>query len=228
MRRRQIFADSFHHIINKTASQLKGKLNIKFSEEDGDDAGGITREWFMCLSKEIFNPNYALFKPSDNLVTYQPNPQSHVNEENERYFKFIGRIIGKALYDGYLLDAYFTRSFYKHMVGEYITIHDYEDIDPDYYRNLKWMLNNSVEGLGLTFSYEEEQFGEVFTKELIPGGKDIEVTDKNKHEYVNKICYAKMALGIKPQIQAFLEGLHDLIPPHLLKVFDHRELELMI
>jgi E3 ubiquitin-protein ligase HUWE1 len=100
-----------------------------------------------------------LFKNSDSQETYQPNPNSGIDPQHCKYFKFVGRIVGKALYDGCLLDAYFTRSFYKHMCGTAISYHDISDIDPVYYKNLTWILNNSVEGLEMTFSYEEDKFG---------------------------------------------------------------------
>lgn len=61
-----------------------------------------------------------------------------------------------------------------------------------------------------------------------PNGDNIEVTNENKEEYVNLICYEKMANNIKSQIESFLEGLHELIPKDLLAIFDARELELMI
>ena len=48
--------------------------------------------------------------------------------------------VAKALFDGQLLDVYFTRSFYKHILGVKVTYHDIEAVDPDYYKNLKWML----------------------------------------------------------------------------------------
>ncbi len=48
--------------------------------------------------------------------------------------------MAKALFDGQLLDVYFTRSFYKHILGVKVTYHDIEAIDPDYFKNLKWML----------------------------------------------------------------------------------------
>ena len=117
------------------------------------DVGGLTREWFLLLSREIFNPNYALFKSSANTVTFQPSPQSFVNQDHLKYFKFVGKFIGKALHDGYMLDAYFTRSFYKHILGQPLTIQDYEDIDPEYYKNLRYILDNDITGLDMTFSY---------------------------------------------------------------------------
>lgn len=48
--------------------------------------------------------------------------------------------MAKALFDGQLLDVHFTRSFYKHILGIKVTYHDIEAVDPDYYKNLKWML----------------------------------------------------------------------------------------
>ena len=48
--------------------------------------------------------------------------------------------VAKALFDGQLLDVHFTRSFYKHILGVKVTYHDIEAIDPDYFKNLKWML----------------------------------------------------------------------------------------
>lgn len=54
--------------------------------------------------------------------------------------------MGKALFDGQLLDVYFTRSFYKHILGVKVTYHDIEAVDPDYYKNLKWMLEVSCCG----------------------------------------------------------------------------------
>lgn len=37
-----------------------------------------------------------------------------------------------------------------------------------------------------------------------------------------------MAKSIEKQIEAFLQGFHELIPKHIVQVFDSQELELMI
>lgn len=228
VRRNEVFVDSYQQIANKRPQDIKGKLKISFTNEQGYDEGGLAREWFGLLSKEIFNPNYALFKPTANMVTFQPNPHSFVNPDHLHYFRFIGRIVGKALQEGYLFDAFFTSSFYKHMCGDKLGLQDMEDIDPDYYKNLNWILENDVEGLGVNFSYTIDNFGEKSISELMPDGEKISVTNDNKHDYVNKICFAKMTLEIQRQLEAFLHGVHDLIPSQLLTIFDHRELELMI
>ena len=64
--------------------------------EEGQDAGGLLREWYMIISREIFNPNYALFKSSPgDRVTYTINDFSHINSNHLDYFKFVGRVIAK-------------------------------------------------------------------------------------------------------------------------------------
>lgn len=68
----------------------------------------------QVMSREIFNPNLALFvSVPEGSATSQPNPNSVI--QNDRgvnhldFFKFVGRILGKALYDGQLVDVHFTR-----------------------------------------------------------------------------------------------------------------------
>ena len=103
---------------------LKTKLWIEFDNEVGLDYGGLAREWFYLLSKDMFNPYYGLFEYSatDNY-TLQINPYSGMcNEEHLSYFKFIGRIAGMAVYHGKLLDGFFIRPFYKMMLGKLITL----------------------------------------------------------------------------------------------------------
>lgn len=64
---------------------------------------------YLILSREIFNPNYALFTAAADGATFQPNPLSMINNNHLDYFKFVGRIIGKAICDEQLMDAHFTR-----------------------------------------------------------------------------------------------------------------------
>jgi len=110
------------------------------------------------------------------------------------------------------------------MVGDPLTYHDIQNIDPEYYKSLKWILENDITDMDVaTFCYKTDDFGQIYEKELIENGTNIQVTEVNKFDYVDKVCYAKMATEIKNQTEAFLEGLHDLVPANLLKIFDARE-----
>jgi E3 ubiquitin-protein ligase HUWE1 len=111
IRRNRVFEDTYLQLRSRTADDLRGRLQVNFTGEEGVDAGGLTREWYMILSREIFNPNYALFTVAADGATFQPNPLSTINNNHLDYFKLVGRVIGKAICDGQLMDAHFTRFF---------------------------------------------------------------------------------------------------------------------
>jgi E3 ubiquitin-protein ligase NEDD4 len=230
VRRTHIFEDSYHEIMRQSAADLKKRLMIKFDGEDGLDYGGLSREFFFLLSHEMFNPFYCLFEYSahDNY-TLQINPHSGINPEHLNYFKFIGRVVGLAIFHRRFLDAFFIGAFYKMILRKKVVLQDMEGVDADFHRNLEWMLNNDItDALELTFSTDDERFGEMTSIELKPGGEDIEVTNENKREYVDLITEWRIQKRVEEQFQAFVSGFHELIPADLVNVFDERELELLI
>ncbi|KAI8052802.1 E3 ubiquitin-protein ligase RSP5 [Syncephalis plumigaleata] len=230
VRREHIFEDSYRQIMELTESDLRRRLMIKFEGEDGLDYGGLSREFFFLLSHEMFNPFYGLFEYSahDNY-TLQINPHSGVNPEHLNYFKFIGRVVGLAIFHRRFLDAFFITSLYKMILHKKIVLGDMESVDADFYRSLTWMLNNDItDVLDLTFSVDDDRFGQVVEEELKPDGKDLPVTEENKREYVELITKWKIQDRVKEQFNAFAEGFNQLIPQELITVFDERELELLI
>ncbi|KAM6543817.1 hypothetical protein CsatB_008264 [Cannabis sativa] len=236
VRRAYILEDSYNQLRMRSTDDLKGRLTVHFQGEEGIDAGGLTREWYQLLSRVIFDKGALLFTTVGNESTFQPNPNSVYQTEHLSYFKFVGRVVGKALFDGQLLDVHFTRSFYKHILGVKVTYHDIEAIDPDYFKNLKWMLENDIsDDLNLTFSIDADEEKlilyertEVTDYELIPGGRNIKVTEENKHQYVDLVAEHRLTTAIRPQINAFMEGFNELIHRDLISIFHDKELELLI
>ncbi|KAL8595169.1 hypothetical protein ACOMHN_013842 [Nucella lapillus] len=234
VRREHVFEDSFRELFRRTPEEWKQRFYIVFEGEEGQDAGGLLREWYLIISREIFNENYVLFKryPRDG-VTYTINPSSHFNSNHLSYFKFVGRIIAKAIYDNKLLECYFTRSFYKHVLGLHVKYTDMECEDIQFYQSLVFLLENDITDIGaalgdLNFSAEVEEFGVRETRELIENGCNILVTEQNKREYVKLVCQMKMTGAIRQQLNAFLEGFYDIIPKKLVGIFTEQELELLI
>ncbi|KAL2115505.1 hypothetical protein VTJ04DRAFT_9760 [Mycothermus thermophilus] len=231
VRRSHIFEDSFAEISRQSPTDLKKRLMIKFDGEDGLDYGGLSREFFFLLSHEMFNPFYCLFEYSahDNY-TLQINPHSGINPEHLNYFKFIGRVVGLAIFHRRFLDAFFIGALYKMILGKPVTLADMEGVDADFHRSLQWMLDNDISGgiLEQTFSTEDERFGVITVEDLIPNGRNIEVTNENKKEYVDLMVKWRIEKRVAEQFAAFKEGFHDLIPQDLINVFDERELELLI
>ncbi|KAF7177006.1 hypothetical protein CNMCM7691_004547 [Aspergillus felis] len=231
VRRDQVFLDSFKSLYFKTADELKyGKLNVRFHGEEGVDAGGVTREWFQVLARGMFNPNYALFIPvAADRTTFHPNRLSGVNSEHLMFFKFIGRIIGKALYEGRVLDCHFSRAVYKCILGRSVSIKDMETLDLDYYKSLLWMLENDITDIITeTFAVETDDFGEKQVIDLIENGRNIPVTQENKEEYVQRVVDYRLVKSVKDQLDNFLKGFHEIIPPDLISIFNEQELELLI
>ncbi|KAK3295014.1 uncharacterized protein B0H64DRAFT_200300 [Chaetomium fimeti] len=230
VRRSHIFEDSFAEISRQSATDLKKRLMIKFDGEDGLDYGGLSREFFFLLSHEMFNPFYCLFEYSahDNY-TLQINPHSGINPEHLNYFKFIGRVVGLAIFHRRFLDAFFIGALYKMVLSKNVVLADMEGVDADFHRSLQWMLDNDITGvLEQTFSTEDERFGVITVEDLIPNGRNIDVTNDNKKEYVDLMVKWRIQKRIAEQFEAFKEGFQDLIPQDLINVFDERELELLI
>ena len=247
VRRDQVFHDSFKSLYFQTGDQMKyGKLSIRFHGEEGVDAGGVTREWFQVLSRQMFDPGYALFIPvSSDRTTFHPNQLSSINEEHLMFFKFIGRIIGKALYEGRVLDCHFSRAVYKRILGKAVSVKDMESLDPDYYKSLIWLLENDITDIITeTFSVDNDKFGVVETIDFIENGRNIPVTEENKQEYVRLMVEWKLTGSVKEQLDEFLKGkltmttsdltvliflgFHDIIPAELIAIFNEQELELLI
>nr|XP_022911751.1 E3 ubiquitin-protein ligase Nedd-4 isoform X2 [Onthophagus taurus] len=231
VRRTHILEDSYRVISSVSRpDNLKTKLWVEFEAEVGLDYGGLAREWFFLLSKEMFNPYYGLYEYSamDNY-TLQINPASGMcNEEHLNYFKFIGRVAGLAVYHGKLLDAFFIRPFYKMMLGKSIDLKDMESVDSEYYKSLLWIKENDPSGLDLTFSVDEDSFGQTSLVELKPGGANIPVDNSNKDEYISCVIKWRFVSRVQKQMDAFLTGFSDLVQLNLVKIFDENELELLM
>ncbi|XP_035862204.1 E3 ubiquitin-protein ligase HACE1 isoform X1 [Sander lucioperca] len=227
--RDSIFRSSCEMVSKSTNEKLKQGIAVRFHGEEGMGQG-VVREWFDILSNEIINPDYALFTQSADGTTFQPNSNSSVNPDHLNYFQFAGQILGLALYHRQLVNIYFTRSFYKHILGIPVNYQDVSSIDPEYAKNLQWILDNDISDLGLelTFSVETDVFGAMEEMPLKPGGTSILVTQDNKAEYVQLVTELRMTRAIQPQINAFLQGFHTFIPPSLIQLFDEYELELLL
>jgi len=189
------------------------------------------REFFYLLSHEMFNPFYCLFEYSahDNY-TLQINPHSSINPEHLNYFKFIGRVVGLAIFHRRFLDSFFIGAFYKMMLRKKVALQDMEGVDADIHKSLSYIIDNPIDDLGLdmTFSTDDNIFGELKTIDLKEDGRNIEVSDANKGEYVDLVTQWRIQKRVDEQFNAFLTGFNELIPQDLVNVFDERELELLI
>jgi len=181
------------------------------------------------LARQMFDPYYALVEPcaADNQ-TYQPNRASAINHEHLSFFKFVGRIIGKAIFDGRLMDAHFARSLYRQLLGKPVDYRDVEWVDPEYYKSLCWILENDPSALDLTFITEVDEFGKHEVIPLKENGATIPVTEETKREYVQLSAQYRLVLSIKEQIENLMAGFYEVVPKELISIFNEQEVELLI
>ncbi|XP_058259180.1 E3 ubiquitin-protein ligase HECW1 isoform X3 [Hemibagrus wyckioides] len=231
IRREHLLEGTFNHVMAYSRKELqRNKLYITFVGEEGLDYSGPSREFFFLLSQELFNPYYGLFEYSANdTYTVQISPMSAFVENHLEWFRFSGRILGLALIHQYLLDAFFTRPFYKALLRLATDLSDLEYLDEEFHQSLQWMKDNDITDiLDLTFTVNEEVFGQVTERELKSGGSNIQVTEKNKKEYIERMAKWRVERGVVQQTEALVRGFYEVVDSRLVSVFDARELELVI
>jgi hypothetical protein len=209
----------------------KNKIFICFHGEEGLDYGGPAREFFYLLSRELFNPYYGLFEYSaSDMYTVQISPMSTFQEHVLEWFQFAGRVLGVALIHQYLLDAFFTRPFYKALLKDINwTLSDLETLDPEFCQSLLWIKENDITDiLDLTFSVTEDKCGQIIERDLKENGRNISVTEKNKLEYIQKVIKWRVERGVQKQAEALVKGFYEVVDAKQVQTFDARELELVL
>ncbi|TXG58377.1 hypothetical protein EZV62_016206 [Acer yangbiense] len=255
VRRGHVVEDGFRQL-NSLGSRLKSSIHVSFVSESGLpeaglDYGGLSKEFLTDISKSAFSHEYGLFSQtsnSDRLLI--PNAAARYLENGFQMFEFLGRVVGKALYEGILLDYAFSHVFVRKLLGRYSFLDELSTLDPELYRNLMYvkierllaieekMIHKSpidvkmegslhydgdVQDLCLDFTVTEESFGKRHIIELKPGGKDVSLTNENKMQYVHAMADYKLNRQMLPFSNAFYSGLTDLIAPSWLKLFNANE-----
>jgi len=176
-----------------------------------------------------------LFKATPDGMLY-PNPVSEMSGPGElhlHYIAFLGRMVGKALYEGILVELPLAIFFLNKLLGHPNQVGDLYSLDPELARHLmsiKQCAANDILGdLELYFVMTEEYgYGQRREVDLTPGGKDRSVTKTNYIEYI--YCVADFYLNRQTarQCRAFLRGFQDVINKDWLRMFSSSELQLLV
>ena len=134
VRRQHLLHDSIDAVMSLSRDDMRKIWRFEFMSEAGVDAGGLAREWFELVSKKLFDPDFGLFLPSaTNQMAMRINPDSELAcpEDHLIYFRFLGRVMGKALFDGQLIAGHMVRHLYKHILGWPVMFEDLEIPDEE-------------------------------------------------------------------------------------------------
>ncbi|KAK9390199.1 hypothetical protein V1515DRAFT_618255 [Lipomyces mesembrius] len=238
IRRTHVLEDAFSQL-NGLRSELKSLIGITFVNdfgvEAGIDGGGITKEFLVGVCKEGFDPTNGLFLENSQNMLY-PNPAA-TSPEQLQYFEFLGRVIGKALYQGILVEVSFAQFFLsKWQVqnntvfgnGFRNTFDDLWSLDPELYRGLiklKKYQGDVESDFGLNFTITNSHN---LTVDLIRDGAHVAVTAANRLQYIHEVANYKLNKELYRQTQAFLFGMNDLLSPTWLVMFSPNEMQTLV
>ena len=101
--RSRIVEDGYRQLSNLTPAALKGVIRVKFVnvqglDEAGIDQDGVFKEFLEETIKKVFDPGLNLFCPTSDERLY-PSPLSHMTDNHLALFEFVGKMIGKAVYE---------------------------------------------------------------------------------------------------------------------------------
>ncbi|CAK4081378.1 unnamed protein product [Aphanomyces euteiches] len=228
VRRDHLIADSMEQMLKCPASRFWERLRIFFENEPGLDAGGLIREWYELLCDQLFSDEMGLFVPTKGSnLAYWINPKATQRPNFQQEFEFVGRLVGKALIEGFNMKMSLALPLIKHMLEVPISFSDLEFLDEELYRNCHWLKkNDKAELLSLDFTVQGLTSTEII--ELVPGGANIDVTDANKGEYLDLLLKYHMFQSISAPLNAFLKGFYDIVPLFLISVFDYQEFDLLL
>jgi ubiquitin-protein ligase E3 C len=276
IRRESVFDDAFAQFY-PLGEGLKEPIYIKFFdnqgiEERGIDGGGVTKEFLTSITSQAFSPDppgLSWFVENDQHYLH-PNsdlyeillersrrlgqePRSEETLESTRnlrkQYEFMGRVVGKCLYEGILIDVRFAGFFLlkwaltggttsaSNETAYRATLNDMRDMDPDIYHHLLALKNwtgNVEEDFGLNFTITDnmtiDETGKTFsrTRELIPNGANTPVTNANRLLYIDRFVRYRLQYHPKVVTDAFLKGLGQMIEPMWLAMFNQKELQWLI
>ncbi|BFZ60586.1 ubiquitin-protein ligase (E3) [Saitoella coloradoensis] len=235
IRRDRVFEDAFNQI-GSLGPRLKGPLSVTFFDsygmaEAGIDGGGVTKEFLTAVCRQAFDANYGLFKETKENLLY-PNPHAFSREKTQlAYYEFLGKIIGKCLYEGILVDVAFAPFFLLKLVGRSSYLDDLPGLDPELYQGLIFLkqYTGDVEGdLALNFTVTNNDMGAAKQVELLPGGADIAVTRANRLQYIYLVSNYRLNTQLAHQSRAFVRGLSEMADKKWLAMFDQAELQTLI
>lgn len=164
-----------------------------------------------------------------------PSPTSYIHENYLQLFEFVGKMLGKAVYEGIVVDVPFASFFLSQLLGHhhsvfYSSVDELPSLDSEFYKNLTSIkrYDGDIADLGLTLSYDEDVMGQLVCHELIPGGKTIPVTNENKISYIHLMAHFRMHTQIKNQTAALISGFRSIIKPEWTRMFSTPELQRLI
>ncbi|KAK3402194.1 hypothetical protein B0T20DRAFT_403743 [Sordaria brevicollis] len=257
IRRGRVFADALKALWDLGAG-LKEPIQVTFEDEfgmqeAGIDGGGVTKEFLDSVTTEAFTESELFVTNSKNA--YYPNPTlidriknmmigpEETNLAVDRVLKeyeFLGRIIGKCMYEGILIDIVFAGFFLLKWAAANnnyrANINDLRELDEELYQGMLSLKNYTGDiqnDLALDFTITDPinipgEPTRTIVRPLVPNGESIPVTNENRPLYISYVARHRLVRQPYAQTNAFLRGLGAIIDPSWLSMFNQLELQRLV
>ena len=195
-------------------------------------------EAVALMAEEIAGESSGLFKalPAERCM----HPRGAASPEHLPLFRLLGRLLGLSLYRRTTLPVRLSTLFYKLLLpadedAETLELDDLRFCDVTVHKALKELLARPLAEQGLAgklfFVDEVAEAGEVQAVALLPGGREMAVTDANKANYASLKTVSRIKRTTDAAIRAALKaGICDLVPAQLLDpmLFEAWELQALL
>eukprot|EP01053_Blabericola_migrator_P000863 Blabericola_migrator_1__862@NODE_1210_length_5103_cov_135_521644_g821_i0_p1_GENE_NODE_1210_length_5103_cov_135_521644_g821_i0NODE_1210_length_5103_cov_135_521644_g821_i0_p1_ORF_typecomplete_len1027_score216_78HECT/PF00632_25/2_4e86RCC1/PF00415_18/1_3RCC1/PF00415_18/2_6e06RCC1_2/PF13540_6/17RCC1_2/PF13540_6/0_00072RCC1_2/PF13540_6/1e04_NODE_1210_length_5103_cov_135_521644_g821_i08683948 len=234
--RNNLVSDTFKQLTTKEEQWMR-PLKVSFREEEGVDEGGLKREFFRLITRELISTKYQLFDHTEDMTSFW-FVLNHQPDQLEDY-RLLGTLIGMATYNNVQIPLNFPPCLYKKLLNEPVDLSDFETLDPVKAKSFREMLEmpvtneeqeadfDAIYGF-IDFTYQINNFGEMEAVELMEGGKDVCVTKDNRQRFVDLTVDFVLNTQIKDSFEALRAGIERFFSTDLLSVINSKELELLI
>jgi len=238
VRREHLLEDTMEALQNAAPADLQRQIKVSFRGEEGQDAGGVSREFFRLLGEQLFSLKSGLF---DQKVAEEARvlwfDQSSPRDVAD--FWLVGVIVGLAVYNNLPgLDVRFPVCAFKKLRGEALGLEDLAEVQPPVAGSLGALLAwEPPEGTSaaeaavifestfcLDFSVTYEERGAPRAVDLRPGGSETPVTPANRQEFVRLYCEWVLERSVERQFASFKKGFSRICESPLFQALRGSEL----
>lgn len=229
--------------------ELKKGLRVHFTGEEGVDAGGPRKEWFLMIVRDIFDPNHGMFVYDDESQTCYFNPNSF---ETSDQYHLVGALLGLAIYNSTILDVALPPFAFRKLLAAApsaaassgnissltgtkgqmtYTLADLAEFRPSLATGLQQLLDfdgDVEETYAWDFVAPIERYGTVSNVPLISNGEATPVTNANRQDFVNAYVRYLLDTAVSRQFEPFKRGFFHVCAGNALSLFRAEEIELLI
>ena len=235
---------SVSEVVGTGQEEIKKGLRIEFLGEEGLDSGGLRKEWFLLLVREVFDPEHGLFVYDDDSHYCYFNPNTF--ETSDQFF-LVGAVLGLAIYNSTILDVALPPFAFRKLLASApnytgpatstsrpssgYTLEDLAEFRPILAKGLRQLLEfdgNVKETFCRDFVAVGERYGQIIEVPLCSNGDNRAVTNSNRHEFVDLYIRYLLDTSVARQYEPFKRGFFTVCGGNALSLFRPEEIELLI